>query len=77
MKILKVLGSGCKKCEQTADLIKNVANELDIDVQIEKVTDTIEIMQYGVMSTPGVVVDGTVLHAGGVPTIDQIKVMLA
>ncbi len=76
MKTLKVLGSGCKKCQQTAEIIRKVADELNVEVEIEKVTDTIEIMQYGVMSTPGIVVDGTVLHAGSVPTTDQVKGML-
>ena len=73
MKDIKVLGSGCKKCEGTADSIKTLAEELGQDVTIEKVTDTVEILGYGVMSTPAVVVDGTVVHAGGIPTASAIK----
>jgi len=77
MKVLKVLGSGCKKCEQTAEIVKTVAAEMQVEVQIEKVTDVAEIMQYGVMSTPGVVFEQTVLHAGSVPTVEQVKAMLS
>jgi small redox-active disulfide protein 2 len=77
MKTLKVLGSGCKKCEQTAAILDSIAKELNIEVQIEKVTDPVEIMQYGVMSTPGVMVDDKVCHVGSVPTTDQVKAMLA
>jgi small redox-active disulfide protein 2 len=76
MKVFKILGSGCKKCQQTADIIKSVAEELKVEIKMEKVTDPIEFMQYGVMSTPGVVVDEVVLHAGSVPTKEQVKAML-
>lgn len=72
MKQFKVLGSGCKNCVTTADLIKRKAEELGIEVSVEKVTDIGEIMGYGVMSTPGVVVDGKVVHAGGMPSADQV-----
>jgi len=67
MKVIKVLGSGCANCKTTAKLIENVAAEQGIDVRVEKVEDIAEIMGYGVMSTPGVVIDGRVVHAGGVP----------
>ncbi len=77
MKNVKVLGSGCKKCQQTAEIIQNYAKENNIEIKLEKVTDMAEIMGYGVMSTPGVVVDDVVVHAGGVPDKDQIKTILA
>lgn len=67
MKEIKVLGSGCRNCQTTYDLIKKVAAEKGTEVQIEKVEDIGRIMSYGVMSTPGVVIDGQVVHAGGVP----------
>lgn len=73
MKTFKVLGSGCKNCVATADLIERKAKETGIEVKIEKVTDMGEIMGYGVMSTPGVVIDETVVHAGGMPTAAQIE----
>ena len=68
MKTFKVLGSGCKKCATTADLIAAKAAELGVEVSIEKVTDMGAIMGYGVMSTPGVVIDETVVHSGSVPS---------
>ncbi|WP_417784381.1 thioredoxin family protein [Terasakiella pusilla] len=77
MKNVKVLGSGCKKCQQTADAIQKYADDNNIDIEIEKVTDMAEIMGYGVMSTPGVVVDEVTVHAGGVPNDEQIKAILA
>ncbi|WP_165313897.1 thioredoxin family protein [Vibrio ziniensis] len=73
MKVFKVLGSGCANCVNTAKLIENEAREAGIDVQVEKVTDMEAIMNYGVMSTPAVVVDEQVIHAGGVPTLEKIK----
>ncbi|WP_294947494.1 thioredoxin family protein [Sulfurivirga sp.] len=72
MKEIKVLGSGCANCQTTARLIEEVARELGVEVNIEKVEDIAQIMSYGVMSTPGVVIDGKVVHAGGVPGRDQI-----
>ena len=67
MKQIKVLGSGCRNCQTTYDLIRQVAEERGVEVELEKVQEMAEIMGYGVMSTPGVVVDGQVVHAGGVP----------
>jgi small redox-active disulfide protein 2 len=73
MKQFKVLGSGCKKCATTADLITAKAAELGITVEIEKVTDMGAIMGYGVMSTPGVVLNEAVVHSGSVPTANSIE----
>ena len=73
MKTIKVLGSGCKNCETTANLIKIAAEQAGVEINLEKVTDMAEIMSYGVMSTPGVVVDEKVVHAGGLPGPDQIR----
>ncbi len=72
MKAFKVLGSGCTNCVNTAALIEKIAAELNIEVAVVKVTDIADIMGYGVMSTPGVVVDEQVVHAGGMPTQDMI-----
>nr|VFK40720.1 MAG: small redox-active disulfide protein 2 [Candidatus Kentron sp. SD]VFK46216.1 MAG: small redox-active disulfide protein 2 [Candidatus Kentron sp. SD]VFK79963.1 MAG: small redox-active disulfide protein 2 [Candidatus Kentron sp. SD] len=72
MKHFKVLGSRCKNCLATADLIKRKAAELGIEATVEKETDMSRIMGYGVMSTPGVVLDGKVIHAGGVPSLGTI-----
>ena len=67
MKTIKVLGSGCKKCMAVAEAIETRARELGVDAQVVKVTDMAEIMGYGVMSTPAVVVGETVVHAGSIP----------
>ncbi|MBW9264956.1 MAG: thioredoxin family protein [Candidatus Thiodiazotropha sp. (ex. Lucinisca nassula)] len=73
MKKIKVLGSGCKNCETTAKLISIAAEQAGVEIELEKVTDMAQIMGYGVMSTPGVVVDGKVVHAGGLPSPDQVR----
>lgn len=73
MKNIKVLGSGCKNCETTANLIQIAADQAGVEIVLEKITDISEIMVYGVMSTPGVVVDGKVVHAGGLPGPDLIR----
>lgn len=72
MKVFKVLGSGCANCVNTAKLIEKVASEQGVDVSVEKVTDLETIMNYGVMSTPGVVMDEDVVHAGGIPSSESV-----
>jgi small redox-active disulfide protein 2 len=76
MKVLKVLGSGCANCVNTAKLIEKVADEQGVAVTVEKVTDLATIMRYGVMSTPGVVMDEKVVHSGGIPQADDIAAWL-
>ena len=73
MKNIKVLGSGCRNCEITAKLIAQAAKEAGVDIELEKVTDIADIMAFGVMSTPGVVVDGKVVHSGGLPGPDVVR----
>ncbi len=73
MKNIKVLGTGCANCKTTLKLIEEAAKAKGVEVELEKVENLPEIMSYGVMSTPGVVVDGKVVHAGGVPTRDKIS----
>ncbi|MFO7594524.1 MAG: thioredoxin family protein [Pseudomonadota bacterium] len=77
MKKVQVLGSGCKNCETTAKLIQIAADEAGIEIELEKVTDIAEIMSQGIMSTPGVIIDGKVVHAGGLPGPEQIRQWLA
>lgn len=76
-KEVKVLGTGCRNCRTTADLIEQVAADQGADIRLEKVEDMGDIMSYGVMSTPGVVVDGKVVHAGGVPDRKAVADWLA
>ena len=67
MKEIKVLGTGCANCNTTLKLIEEVAAEKGVAITLSKVEGLPEIMRYGVMSTPGVVIDGKVVHAGGIP----------
>ena len=73
MKEIKVLGTGCANCRTTQKLIEEVAAEKGVTIRLSKVEDLPEIMKYGVMSTPGVVVDGKVVHAGGIPGRTKIS----
>ena len=67
MRDVKVLGPGCKRCDTTVDMVKSEAAKLGLEIKVEKVTDYAAIAQYGIASTPGIVVDGKVVHAGGLP----------
>ena len=69
---IKVLGTGCTNCKNTVALIEQVARAKGAVITLEKVEDLRAIMGYGVMSTPGVVIDGKVVHAGGVPPRDKV-----
>jgi small redox-active disulfide protein 2 len=74
---IKVLGTGCANCRTTIALIEQVARDKGVPVTVGKVEEPRDIMGYGVMSTPGVVIDGRVVHAGGVPTREKIAQWLA
>lgn len=69
---IKVLGPGCSKCKATADLITRVAGEAGKTVAIEKIEDMRQIVSFGVMTTPAVVVGGKVVHKGSVPSRDLV-----
>jgi small redox-active disulfide protein 2 len=77
MKKIQILGIGCAKCKTLAEHTEKAAKDLGLDCAIEKVTDIKEIMKFGVMVTPALVVDGKVKIAGKVPAIDEIKKMLS
>ena len=70
---IKVLGTGCANCKTTLALIEQVAQAKGVPVTLSKVEELRDIMGYGVMSTPGVVIDGKVVHAGGIPSRDKIE----
>jgi small redox-active disulfide protein 2 len=70
---IKVLGTGCANCKNTIALIEQVAKANGVAVTLEKVEELREIARYGVMRTPGVVIDGKVVHAGGVPSRDLVQ----
>lgn len=73
---IKVLGSGCSRCKQAFQVVEKVVRENPIDAQVEYITDIMQIMQYDVLSTPAIVVDGKVRFAGGVPSEQQVKELL-
>jgi small redox-active disulfide protein 2 len=77
MKKLQILGIGCAKCSNLVAATEQAAKSLGLEYQIEKVTDLHEIMAFGVMMMPALVVDGKVKVAGRVPSVDDIKRMLA
>jgi len=77
MKDIKVLGTGCANCRATVQRIEEAARAKGVEIELTKVEDMPSIVGYGVMATPGVVVDGKVVHAGGVPRREVIETWLA
>ncbi len=76
MKTIKILGTGCPNCKRTEAIVKTVAEELNLEVNIIKVEDIQDIMMYDIMSTPAVVIDEEVVIKGRVPSFDEIKNLL-
>jgi small redox-active disulfide protein 2 len=74
---IKVLGTGCARCKNLEQSTRQAAQELSLNAVIEKVEDMQKIMEYGIMRTPGLVVDGKVILSGQVPRVDELKILLA
>lgn len=74
---IKILGSGCAKCEKLEAAARAAAGELGIDAEFDKVTDPAEIASWGVMATPALVVDDEVVLSGRVPSAEEVKGLLA
>ncbi len=74
---IQILGTGCPKCKKLAENAEAAAKELGVDCEIEKVTDINVIMDFGVMMTPALTVDGEVKSAGKLLSVDQIKALLS
>jgi glutaredoxin len=72
MKNILVLGSGCAKCTRTAEIIEKIAQEIDVKVSIKKETNPQVIMNYGVMSTPAVVINEKLVHSGSIPHRENV-----
>ena len=77
MPTVKILGSGCANCQRLTQLTEQALSELDLQAEVEKVTDYAEIAAYGVMSTPALVVDEQVVMAGRIPALASLKAALA
>ena len=73
MKKVEVFGTGCKKCVATEDLIKCKADSLGVDIDLQHIYDPVEIVSRGIMTTPAVMVDGTLVHKGGLPGEQDIE----
>jgi small redox-active disulfide protein 2 len=75
--LMQILGMGCAKCEKLEERARRAATELGRDFRLEKVKDLQQIMAFGVLATPALVVDGVVKVAGRVPMVEEIKRLLA
>ncbi len=67
-----VLGSGCAKCNQTEKTVREAVETTGVAADIEKISDVVEIVKMGVMSTPAVIIDGKIVSTGRVPSINQV-----
>lgn len=73
---IKVLGTGCARCKKLEQITRNVVDEMGLDAKIEKVEDIYKIMQFGVMQTPALVVNGKVVLAGRLPKNEELTNLL-
>ena len=73
---IKVLGSGCSRCHKALEVVEKVVKENGVNAQVEYVTDIMKIMEYNIMATPAVVVDGVVKIKGSVPSETEVKKIL-
>lgn len=73
---IKILGSGCAKCKELEKATRSALTELNLDFEIEHITDFAQIASYGVMSTPALVFNGKVISYGKVLTVDEVKKLL-
>ena len=76
MKKVEVFGTGCKKCVTTEELIKNKAGQMGAEINLEHVYDPVAIASKGIMTTPAVMVDGKLVHEGGLPDNSEIEIWL-
>ena len=70
---IKILGKGCGSCIWTERLVREVVAQAGVEIEVEKVTKTSEMVPYAIMSTPGIVIDERVVHAGGIPTKVEVQ----
>jgi small redox-active disulfide protein 2 len=77
MKQILVLGTGCPKCKKMAELSEQAAQEMGIDYELRKIEDINQIMSFGIIMTPALVVDGEIKVTGKVPSSEEIKKLLS
>jgi small redox-active disulfide protein 2 len=75
-KVIKILGTGCPKCQSMTGVVKDVVSENNIDATIEKVEDIMEIMKFNIMTTPALVIDDIITIKGRVPSKDEVMRLL-
>lgn len=73
---IKILGPGCSKCKTLEETVRKTVAEMNIDATISKVDDIMDIMEYGILSTPGIVINEEVMISGRVPSVNEIKEMI-
>ncbi len=73
---IQILGTGCAKCKTLEQRVKEVVSEASVDAEVTKVEDIVEIMKFGVMSTPGLVIDGKVVMSGSLPSKEALKELI-
>lgn len=74
---IKILGPGCMNCKRLEEVTKKAAAEVGEEVSITKITDYTEIIQYDILTTPGLVINGKVVSSGRIPSIEEIKAWIA
>ena len=77
MRKIQILGTGCPKCKKLAEVAEAAARELGLEFEMEKITDISQIVDFGIMATPGLAVDGKVLSAGKALTKEDVVKLLA
>ena len=75
-KVIKILGTGCPKCQSMTGVVKDVVSENNIDASIEKVEDIMDIIKFNVMTTPALVIDDVITIKGRVPSKDEVLALL-
>ncbi len=74
---IKVLGPGCANCHKMEEMTKQAIKELGIDAKVDKITDVAQIAMHGILSTPGLIVNGKIKHSGKpLPTLDKVKELI-
>ncbi len=74
--LIQVLGTGCTKCKNLHEMVKKAVQETGVDAEVEKVEDIVKIMEFELIMTPGLVINGEVKVAGRLPSVEEIKKMI-